>query len=100
MKRESPYFFRVPDADDSGGGVKKGEPTGNGKVPVKDGRRELFRYAALSSEVLGAVLISVFAGIKADKWLRVSFPLVTWLLPLLVIVFLTVKLVKESSRKK
>lgn len=65
-----------------------------------DGRRELLRYAGLSSEVVAAVVVSVYLGIKADKWLRVSFPLLTWVLPLLVIVILTIKLVKESSRKK
>jgi hypothetical protein len=44
--------------------------------------------------------VAVFLGIKADKWLRVSFPILAWLLPLLVIVYLTVKLVKESSKKR
>jgi Na+/glutamate symporter len=63
-------------------------------------RRELMRYAGLSSEVLASVGISVYLGIKADKWLKVSFPIFSMSLPLLVIISLIVRLVKESSRKK
>ena len=63
-------------------------------------RRELIRYAGLSSEVLASVGIAVFLGIKADKWLKLSFPVFSVSLPLLVIIALIVRLVKESSRKK
>jgi hypothetical protein len=62
-------------------------------------RRELIRYAALSSEVLASVGVSVYLGIKADKWLKLSFPIFSMSLPLLVIIALIVRLVKESSRK-
>ena len=65
-----------------------------------DNRRELIRYAGLSSEVLASVGIAVYLGIKADKWLKVSFPIFSMSLPLLVIISLIVRLVKESSRKK
>ncbi len=65
-----------------------------------DNRRELFRYAGLSSQVCVSVGLSIFIGIKADKWVALSFPIFSWALPLLVIVVLIVKLVKETSRKK
>ncbi|MHA4809815.1 AtpZ/AtpI family protein [Flavitalea flava] len=69
--------------------------------PVKpDNRRELLRYAGLSTEVVASVGLSIFIGVKADKWLHVSFPLLTWALPLLVIVVLIVKLIKESSKNR
>ena len=74
-----------------------GDPRGD---RGKENRRELLRYAGLSSEVFASVGISLFLGIKADKWLHVSFPLLSWGLPLLVIVLLIVKLIKESSKKK
>jgi F0F1-type ATP synthase assembly protein I len=63
-------------------------------------RRELIRYAGLSSEVLASVGVAVYLGIKADKWLKVSFPIFSMSLPLLVITALIIRLVKESSRKK
>jgi hypothetical protein len=69
------------------------------KLPL-DSRKELLRYTGLSAEVCASVGLSVFIGIKADKWLHVSFPIFAWLLPLLVIVVLIIKLVKESSKRK
>ena len=63
-------------------------------------RRELYRYASLSSQVVASVGLSIFIGIKADKWVSLSFPLFSWALPLLVIVVLIIKLVKETSRNK
>jgi hypothetical protein len=70
------------------------------KSQPPDNRSELLRYAGLSSEVVASVGISVFLGVKADKWLHISFPLFTWALPLLVIVVLIVTLIKETTRKK
>lgn len=70
------------------------------KLSPQDNRRELLRYTGLSAEVCASVGLSVYLGIKADKWLHVSFPLLTWLLPLLVIVVLVIKLVKETSKRK
>jgi hypothetical protein len=66
----------------------------------KSNRSELMRYAGLSGQVLASVGISLFLGIKADKWLHISFPLFACGLPLLVIVGLMIQLVKEGSRKK
>jgi len=65
-----------------------------------DRRRELIRWAGLSSEVVASVGISVFLGVKADKWLKLSFPILSWALPLLVIVVLLISLVREGSKKK
>lgn len=76
-----------------------------GKAPKGAGegdagrRSELMRYAGLSSEVAASIGIAVFIGIKADKWLAVSFPILSWALPLLVIVVLIINLIKSSSGK-
>jgi Na+/glutamate symporter len=67
--------------------------------PDNDRRRELLRYAGLSSEVAASICIAVLIGIKTDKWLKVSFPILSWCLPLLVIVVLIIKLIKASSGK-
>ena len=77
-------------------------PPGNsGDSNNKQGnRRELYRYASLSSQVVASVGLSIFIGIKADKWVSLSFPLFSWALPLLVIVVLIIKLIKETSRNK
>lgn len=75
---------------------KEGDESG---PPESGGRRELLRYAGLSSQVAASIGFAVFFGIKADKWLNVSFPILSWCLPLLVIVFLIIQLIKSSSGK-
>jgi hypothetical protein len=70
------------------------------KNRAANNRRELYRYASLSSQVVASVGLSIFIGIKADKWVSLSFPIFSWALPLLVIVVLIIKLVKETSRNK
>ena len=58
------------------------------------------QYAGVSTQVVVSVGLSVFLGVKADKWLKVSFPILSWALPLLVIVVLLVSLVRAGSSKK
>jgi len=72
---------------------------GNSK-PGSGGRNDLIRYAGLSTEVAASVGVSLWLGIKADKWLKVSFPILSWALPLLVIVVLIIQLIKSSSGRK
>jgi len=66
----------------------------------KDGRREWARYLGLSTQVAASVGVSLFLGVKADKWLKLTFPILSWALPLLVIVLLLVQLIKASSGGK
>jgi hypothetical protein len=58
------------------------------------------RYAGLSTEVFASVGLAVFIGIKTDKWVHLSFPVFSCALPLIVIVVLIVKLVKETSKRQ
>jgi hypothetical protein len=77
-----------------------GADGGGNSRPGSDGRRDLIRYAGLSTEVAASVGVSLWLGIKADKWLKVSFPILSWALPLLVIVVLIIQLIKSSSGRK
>ena len=61
---------------------------------------DLLRYAGLGAQILVSIGIAVFVGYKADKWLHLSFPLLVWLLPLLVVSTMIYKLIKETSTKK
>ena len=60
----------------------------------------MIRWAGLSTEVVASVGISVFLGVKGDKWLKVSFPIFSWALPLLVIVVLLINLIRQGTGKK
>ena len=65
-----------------------------------EGRRQLMRYAGLSGQLAASVGVAVWLGIKADKWLKLSFPIFSWVVPLLVIVFFLVQIIKANSGKK
>ncbi len=65
-----------------------------------DGRRQLMRYAGLSGQVAASVGVAVWLGVKADKWLKVSFPIFSLVVPLLVIVVVLVQIIKANSGKK
>lgn len=56
------------------------------------------RYAALGSQLLAAIAIGVFVGLKLDKWLH-SSPLFASVLPLLILSLIFYKLYRETSRK-
>jgi hypothetical protein len=61
---------------------------------------DLMRYAGLGSQILVSLGIAVFAGYKLDKWLKIPLPLLVWLLPLIVLIGMIYKLIKETSGKK
>ena len=65
----------------------------------QNSNRDLAKYAGLGAQIFVSLGIAVFAGYKADKWLEMNFPLLVWLLPLLVIGIMILKLIKETSKR-
>lgn len=65
-----------------------------------DSNKQLMRYAGLAMQFLVSIGLAVFIGLKADGWLKISIPLLVWLLPLLIICGIIFKLVRETSNKK
>jgi len=57
------------------------------------------QYAGLATQFLLIIAIAVWAGIKLDKHFGLSTPILTWVLPLLAIVALMIKIIKETSKK-
>jgi hypothetical protein len=49
--------------------------------------------------LLAAIGLTLFAGLKTDKWLHTS-PLFTVALPLLILIGIFYKLVKETGKQK
>lgn len=71
----------------------------NNSKPRPDNNRQFFlRYAALGTQIMAALVIAVFAGLKLDKWLHTS-PLLAAALPLLILAGMFYKLFRETSRK-
>lgn len=58
------------------------------------------RYAGLGTQILVSLGLAVLAGYKLDKWFKIPLPLFVWLLPLMVLVMMIYKLIKETSEKK
>lgn len=57
------------------------------------------RYAGLGTQLLAAIGLAVFIGLKADSWLHTS-PLLACVLPLLVLFAIFFKLYRETSKPK
>ena len=66
----------------------------------QNNNRDLLRYAGLATQLFLALGLAVFAGIKLDQWLNLSFPVLVWVLPLLILVSLMYKIIKETNKKK
>ena len=69
-------------------------------MPSQNNNRDLLKYAGLATQIFVAIGLAVFVGIKADEWTALSFPVFSWVIPLLVIVSFIYKLIKETSGKK
>jgi len=61
---------------------------------------DVMRYAGLGAQILVSLGIAVFAGYHIDKWVHAPFPILVWVLPLLVVSLMMYKLIKETSKKK
>lgn len=61
--------------------------------------RQLMKYAGLTMQFLVSIALGIFLGVKADGWLHISFPLLTWLLPLLIIAGILIKIINETGKK-
>ena len=61
--------------------------------------RDVVRYASLGTQLLVAIGLAVFAGLKGDKWLHTS-PLLACILPLLVLFGIFYKLMRETKPPK
>ena len=60
----------------------------------------LWKYAGLATQFLVGIGLFVFIGMKVDQWLKINTPLAVWVLPLLLIVAVIVKIVKDTAQKK
>jgi hypothetical protein len=65
-----------------------------GKPP----RNLLLYYSGMAIQFLVVIGLMVFAGLKVDNYLEVSFPVFVWLLPLMVITGLIIKAVRDTSK--
>lgn len=65
----------------------------------KGNDRLLLKYLGLGTQILISLALAVFIGLKLDKWLGLSTPLLVWILPLLVLVAMIWQIIKDTSKK-
>ena len=53
----------------------------------------------MGMQFLAGIGLGIFFGFKADEWINISFPLLVWLLPLLIIISMTIKIIRDTSGK-
>jgi hypothetical protein len=70
--------------------------SGKNKKPQ---RNLLLLHSGLAAQFLATIGLMVFIGLKADEYLGVSFPILVWLLPLLIITGLIIKAIRDTSKK-
>ena len=62
-------------------------------------RQLLLRYAGLTTQILVGLGIAVYAGYYVDRLLKTSYPLLVWILPLIVIIAMILRVIKDTSTK-
>ena len=65
-----------------------------------DNKNILWKYAGLATQFLVGIGLFVFLGLKVDEWLKINMPLAVWVLPLILIVAVIIKIVKDTAQKK
>ena len=60
---------------------------------------DLLRYASMGTQIFVGLGLAVFIGLKVDKWLKISAPLLVLILPVIVLVGIIYKIVKETSKR-
>ena len=66
----------------------------------KDNRNLLAQYAGFATQLIVGLGLTLYLGMWLDKKLHLSFPLLVWILPLLVLIVTLTKLIKDTSTKK
>lgn len=72
------------------------DPSNKKNVSNKD---LLVRYAAIGTQILAALLVGVFLGKWIDAKLQLSFPILIWLLPLVLLIAMLLKVVRDTSKR-
>lgn len=59
----------------------------------------LAKYGSLGTQMLVGVGLATYGGMWIDKKIDIKIPIFIWLLPMLVIVVMIVKLIKDTTPK-
>ena len=66
----------------------------------RNNNSDLLRYAGMGSQMLAVLAAAVFIGIKLNKWLKISPPLLVIILPVISLIGIFYKVLKDTSKRK
>lgn len=72
---------------------------GSQKSQSPQNNRLLWLYTGFAFQLVAALAVGVYAGLKLDTWLKTGMPLMVWILPLLIIIALIIKVIKDTGNK-
>lgn len=76
------------------------QTTSKSKKENRSNSSYLMQYTGLAFQLIAALGLGVFLGIKADSWLKLSFPLLVWLMPVIILMAMFAKIFKDTSPRK
>lgn len=65
----------------------------------KESNKTLMRYLGLGTQLFAMLIIGLWIGKKLDLYFSFSFPLLVWLLPMLIIVSSLIKIIIDTNKK-
>ena len=75
-------------------------PTPDPKKPYRSNASYLMQYVSLAFQLLTVLGITLYVGMKLDRWLGLRFPLLVWLFPLLALAGMLYTILKETGKKQ
>ncbi|MEJ7683499.1 MAG: AtpZ/AtpI family protein [Segetibacter sp.] len=79
--------------------MQNNKPNIENKKATKGNDRLLLRYLGFGTQIMVSLALAVFVGLKLDKWLSFSTPLLVWILPLLILTVMIWQVIKDTSKK-
>lgn len=66
----------------------------------KTNNNSLWKYAGMATQFLVAIGLGVVIGLKLDQWLKFNVPIAAWVLPLVIIIGMIIKIMRDTAPKK
>ena len=60
----------------------------------------LREYLSFAWQLIAGIAIFVYVGMLADRWIKTKTPLLVWIFPLLVIIGMMIKVIRDTTNKK
>jgi hypothetical protein len=66
----------------------------------RNNNSDLLRYSGMGAQMLAVLAAAVFIGLKLDKWLKISPPLLVIILPVVSLIGIFYKIFRDTSKRR